>query len=230
MSLYLYSLGQTDLLAGHAWPPGHTNAPVGVVEHGALAAIVSEIIALPTPVRRIDLQRHDAVNRAVLATGLCIPMRWGTIVADQSACVTLLAEQHQRWKSIARRLHGRVELSATIVLATLPEAQIIAPMPIEHQPGTTYLRIRQAEIAAQTTREARVRELETAVRHTLDDLADAVVVTRRGSLVMVAALLLSERFAVAAERLSLTLACSTERWSIGEPWPPYSFVDEAHNG
>lgn len=230
MSLYIYSLGQTDLLAGRAWPPGHNDAPVGVVADGTLAAIVSEIVALPTPVRRVDLQRHDAINRAVLATGLCIPMRWGTIVADQPACVMLLAEQHERWQRIARRLYGRVELSAKIVLPGVPEAKGITPIPIEHLPGTTYLRFRQAELAAQTACETQVRELETAIRHTLNNLADAVVVTRREDLMTVAALLLNERFACAVERLALALVPCAIRWSIGDPWPPYSFVDEANNG
>lgn len=230
MSLYLYSLGQTDLLADRAWPVGHNEATIDLVAHGPLAAIMSEIVVVPTPVRRVDLQRHDAVNRAVLATGLCIPMRWGTIVPDHPACVALLADQHERWQHIAQRLRGRVELSAKIVLPAAPEPEVVAPMPVEHLPGTTYLRMRQASLATQTARETQVRELEAAVRQTLNNLADAVVVAHRGSLMTVAALLLNEHFGVAVERLTSTLARSTVRWSIGEPWPPYSFVDEAHHG
>jgi hypothetical protein len=92
------------------------------------------------------------------------------------------------------------------------------------------LRTRQAALAAQTAHETQVRELETAVRHTLNNLADAVIISHRGGLMTVAALLLNERYAIAVERLALTLAPCTIRWNIGDPWPPYSFVDEANNG
>jgi hypothetical protein len=226
MGLYIYSLGQADLLAGRTLPPGHTGAAIEIVEHGTLAAVVSEITALPAPVHRADLQRHDAVNRAVLATGLCIPMRWGTMVADRPACVEILGAQYERWLRTAERLRGRVELSAKLIVPTAPEPEVAVPSPIEDQPGTTYLRTRQAHLAAQIMQEDQARELRTVVKHALDGLADSVVVTHRGNLTAVAALVPHNQAGIAAERLRSVLATNTNRWIVGEPWPPYSFVDE----
>lgn len=226
MSLYLYSLGRPNLLVGCAWPVGEEAGTIDVVEHGSLAAVVRPIDALPAPVRRSDLLHHDAVNRAVLATGLCVPMRWGTIVADHSACVRLLVEQHERWQRIAQRLQGRVELSATIVLPNQTQPEAVMPVPGEHQPGTAYLRMRQAGLAAEMARTDQARGLETTLRQALDGLADAIVIAQRGGLMTVAALVLHERFDIAAERTRTALADNPARWTIGAPWPPYSFVDE----
>ena len=226
MSLYLYSLGRPSLLDGCIWPMGEAAGTIDVVGHGSLALVVRPIDALPAPVRRSDLEHHDAVNRAVLSTGLCVPMRWGTIVTDHAACMRLLVEQHERWQRIAQRLQGRVELSATIVLPNPAQPEAVAPVPGDHQPGTAYLRMRQAGLAAEMARTDQARELETALRGVLGGLVDAIVITQRGSLMTVAALVLHERFDIAAERARIALADQSVRWTIGAPWPPYSFVGE----
>jgi hypothetical protein len=214
VSLYVYSLSDATLLETVQWPPGLGGAPIEIVQHAGIALIASTIDRQPSPVRREDLQIHNTVNQAVLAAGVCVPLRYGTMQPGRQACVEMIERRLPHWQEMIERVRGRVEISIKGLLpsrgGTLPVANIQ-----QAGPGTTA---------------AQGRRVANQIQQDLLALAEAVNVTTHAQLVDIAALVRHDDWSELAMRIADYVKALPGRWKVGAPWPPYSFVGAPSTG
>jgi hypothetical protein len=99
--------------AEHALPEdleGVDDAPLELVTHGSIGAVVGEISAARPPGRRADLTAYSTVVDALLSGGAVAPMRFGTVVPDRDVLVSdLLAPNADRLADQLAELEGRTE-------------------------------------------------------------------------------------------------------------------------
>ncbi|MGP4004279.1 GvpL/GvpF family gas vesicle protein [Streptomyces sp. 8N706] len=116
MSTYVYGIvraGHQELpdgLAGIGDPPN----PVRTLHAGGLAAVVSDSPAELRPKRR-DLLAHQHVLTEVGASGAVLPLRFGSLSADDDAVRTVLTEHAEHYAEQLGRLDGRVEYNVKAV-------------------------------------------------------------------------------------------------------------------
>jgi Gas vesicle synthesis protein GvpL/GvpF len=108
---------------------GVDDAPLGLVHHGPVAAVVGEVSVERPPGRRADLTAYSTVVDALVPGGPVAPMRFGCIVPDRDVVVEevlapraddlahLLGELEGR-----RQYHLRVTFVEEAVLAEIAEA------------------------------------------------------------------------------------------------------------
>lgn len=225
MSFYLYSITEASAARGNDWPEGIADSHVAAIEVGSLALLVSEIERLPAPVQRGDLQQHNAVNCALLETGVCVPLRYGTMAPSRDACGAFIADQADRWNAAVERLRGRVELSLKILMPVSDARGVDGSEDQAAGPGAMYLRRRRLKLLQEQAVDERRDALEREVRAALSAWTEEIVVMQRSRLLGVAALVAREHFGEAERHLGTILAHTQGRWTLGGPWPPYSFVD-----
>jgi len=195
-------------------PPAHVagldGAAVEQLEYGAVCAIFS-LHAGPAPEpSAAALWAHEAVVEALLRDRAVLPMRFGTVLADERKLRAELADRALEFARLLDRVRDRVELSVRVI----GEPADLTPA----TDGTEYL-ARKLEL----TREAEL------VHAPLAELAEE---SRRGAprraSILSASYLLPrggvERFVAEVRGLqqrnpSLELVCTG-------PWPAYSFVEE----
>jgi hypothetical protein len=169
--------------------------------------------------------RHDAVLRSLAAAGPVLPMRLGTLCADESRLTALLRRSTTQILAALDDVRGSSEWSVRV--SAQPSA---SSSPADESTGTQYLlgrrqqRRRAVEQAESVARTAAVMddELAALARRTRDRLRRADTVLARSYLV------------ADAERDDLmgVLAATTE-WlraagctvEVEGPLPPYSFTD-----
>jgi hypothetical protein len=140
---------------------GDPPAPVGLVRHGDIAALVSEIDAgrpLGTPG---DLLAHERLLDATVAEVPVLPARFGAVVADTDAVVEeLLAPNHDDLLAALRELDGTAQY---IVRSRYVEAAVLGEI-VAEQPEAGRLRAAIRGRSPDATRNERVRlgELVTA--------------------------------------------------------------------
>ena len=77
----------------HADVAGVDGAAVSIVGGAGLAAIVSAVAAADVQPRRADVLAHAAVLDAVVGTRDVLPLRFGTVLADEDAVVVELLSE-----------------------------------------------------------------------------------------------------------------------------------------
>lgn len=118
--LYVYAV----VRAGHLMPGpvGGTAGPAPrAVEEDGLAAVVGDAPGRPRP-RRRDLMAHQDVLAALAAGGPLLPMRFGTVAADEDAVRAQLRSGRERHEEALRRLAGACEFN----LKALPTDRALA--------------------------------------------------------------------------------------------------------
>jgi hypothetical protein len=195
-----------------------------VVALGDLVALVGDVGEPPAPTA-LTLRAQDAVlRRLCAAVDALLPVRFGTLVADDAALAESLAP---RQPELARAM-GRISGCEQMTLRVWGEAPAAAPPPVavEGGPGTQYLagRLRAREWAR------RVPELEPA-RPGLSDLVREERVERHDRPPLLATVQhLVPRGVVRPYIDAIDGARAGLRpWrvSVTGPWPAYAFVDEA---
>jgi len=78
------------------------------VRHNGLAAVVSDAPEGLRPKRR-DLVAHETVLETLGAAGAVVPLRFGTVAADDDAVTAELARGARRYADLLTRLAGHVE-------------------------------------------------------------------------------------------------------------------------
>ncbi|RZU71963.1 gas vesicle protein GvpL/GvpF [Micromonospora kangleipakensis] len=170
--LFIYGIVPSDVeptsdAAGVGDPPGEVTA----VQHGELAALVSEVGLEEALGRPADLTAYQTLLDGTAAVAPVLPVRFGTVVTGEDAVIDLLEAHHDRFADALAEfdgklqyiLHGRYDEQALIsrVLADNPGAAELAGQ-VRGQPVevTREQRIRLGEIIAQAV-ELR-REAENA--------------------------------------------------------------------
>ncbi len=219
--------------------------PLRIVQHGELGLVVSHMrMDLMDDVREDDLsetstlamlaRRHDEVVRNVFDHGPVLPLRFGTVVADEDGAHRLL-EQHaaaarQRLAHLDTHREWGVRLTRE---APGPDADTTEDEQAERaqMSGTSYLAARREALQrgqrAEQETAALVQQVEEALSEYAVDLAHRGGGPGSGALADLAYLVpqpRQEAFLDAVERLGREVADERLLLDLTGPWPPYSFA------
>lgn len=219
--------------------------PLRIVQHGELGLVVSHMrMDLMDDVREDDLsetstlamlaRRHDEVVRNVFDHGPVLPLRFGTVVADEDGAHRLL-EQHaaaarQRLAHLDTHREWGVRLTRE---APGPDADTTEDDQAERaqMSGTSYLAARREALQrgqrAEQETAALVQQVEEALSEYAVDLAHRGGGPGSGALADLAYLVPQPRqdaFLDAVERLGREVADEQLLLDLTGPWPPYSFA------
>jgi len=218
--------------------PGRQQAPVRLVVHGDLAAVVSEIDA-DARVRRDDLLAHARVLESLVEGLTVLPMRFGVIVeTDEGVARDILEAGESDLTSLLISLDGFVQLSVKAyhdeelalkdLLHERPEIRSLRDA-AAGGPASYHSQLRLGEAVA-VGLDALSSADAAMLNEQLSGLAERVVlqeVSGRNQ-VLDAALLVKRadrtRTDKGIARLSRALPDRLRLRYIG-PQPPYSFVD-----
>ena len=224
-------------------------SPLRIIQHADLGLVVSEMpLDLMDDVSEDDLsetgplatlaRRHDDVVRSVFEHGPVLPLRFGTVVADDDGARRLLDEQGSRARRRLEHLDTHREWGVRLnrEVAEQPTDEDDASRRQE-MTGTSYLASRRAALQKAQDEEQQKAALTEQVEQALRDYAvDAVrrgggpgsgVLTDVAYLVPVDA---EDRFLDAASRLSHEVSHEHLTLEVTGPWPPYSFASLQQDG
>ena len=222
--LYLYAI--TDDAAGPFERTGLHGSVLRTVGADGLYAVVSQHVDLRLEATEDDLWAHESVVEEVMERAVALPMRLGSVLADEMEVLELLRERREELTATLDRVRGTVELGVRAAIEPLPGAEREST-PAGSGPGTAYMlrRLGQARRGAEVA--ARIHEplamLARESRHRLGNGAPAGG-SRRPQLS--ASYLVDrgrvDRFRARVEELEdevaeASIVCTG-------PWPPYSFT------
>ncbi len=239
--LYAVSRGLADAdLAGVA---GLRGAPLEIVSHGDLDAVVSDVpldefdeVGLKQNLERLPwleevARAHDAVVHAVAASHPVAPLRLATICRADDGVRQRLEAWHDDLQQVLDRIAGRAEWSVKVVVP--PEARPSSSSSAGS--GADYLRQKRADQQAREAQLAASGELGDEVHRILAPNAvasrllppqDPQLSGHRGTMVLNAAYLVEDREGGGfQERVDEVARAHPEvRIESAGPWPPYSFA------
>lgn len=168
--IYIYGIvpGDVELnpdFHGIGDPPSE----VTLIEHGELAALVSEVDADQPIGRPADLKLHEQILDATAAADVpVLPMRFGAIMTSrESVAEELLTPNHDMFADALRELDGRVEY---VVHGRFVEDAILAQV-LSDNPAVASQRDRLRELDEATAIDARI-ELGQAVNKAIEASRD----------------------------------------------------------
>jgi hypothetical protein len=246
--LYAYGITRAgDRLPGVPALTG--DGPLRRVTSGELGLLVSPVRPDELRVDEDDLSEtgrlatlaraHDAVVRAAAEAGPVLPLRFGTVVADDAAARRLLDEHGEPAREQLRRIGDTREWGVKLLRRLEAPPGTAASRPEERSgvTGTEYLARRRQALAQQDSVEAAAgRAAELLLETLAPHVAQSV---RRGgapgsSLLLDVAYLVAPAaeagFAAAVADLRERLAPDGLEVEVSGPWPPYSFASLGADG
>jgi Gas vesicle synthesis protein GvpL/GvpF len=219
--------------------------PLRIVQHGELGLVVSRMrMDLMADVNEADLsetsalavlaRRHDEVVRKVFDLGPVLPLRFGTVVADEDGAHRLL--EHYAAAAGRRLAHLDTHREWGVRLTREepgPDADTSEQERAERaqMSGTSYLAARRDALQrgqrAEQETAALVQRVEDALSEYAVDVAHRGTGSGSGGLADLAYLVPEARqsaFLDAAERLRKEVADEQLLLDLTGPWPPYSFA------
>ena len=186
--------------------PSPPRPPLHAVRNGTLSALCAP--AVEQEVTADALWRHDAVLEELMEQRAILPVRYGTLVADDEAAERAVAERHDEFVAGLERVRGAVELALRVEL-TEPAG--------DPANGLEYLRLKVARMGTARLLHERLAALAraSAQQPGRELLRAAYLVDREAVADFVA---LVER--LQRDHPELGLLCTG-------PWPPYSFAEGA---
>ncbi len=230
---YVYGITLADGALSAAQGVG--DASVYPLEHGELAALVSELPSADIRARRRDLLRHAEVLQQAFERRTILPLGFGTVFASgEDVVADLLEPRYEELVSLLQSLDGLVELT---VRAFYDEAGVLAAI-VRDEPRIAALRgstnpadqVRLGEAVAEALADRRVRAADEIVA-ALSSLAREVAVEERvAQFEVVRAAFLVDRsaldeFDAQAEELARRYD-GLVRFKLTGPLPPHHFVSE----
>ncbi|HEU5243263.1 MAG TPA: GvpL/GvpF family gas vesicle protein [Gaiellaceae bacterium] len=230
---YVYGITWAD--GARASDEGVLDAAVQVLEHGELAALVSELPSADIRARRRDLLRHADVLQQAFERRTILPLGFGTVFASSGDVVAeLLETRYEELVALLQSLDGLVELT---LRAFYDEAGVLAAI-VRDEPRIAVLRgsrdpadqVALGEAVAHGLAERRARDAD-AIVSSLASLAREVEVEERvAEFEVVRAAFLVDRAAVEdIETRAEELAGHHDgliRFKLIGPLPPHHFVSE----
>ena len=114
--------------------------PLRLVAHGSVAAVVNEIAVERPPGRRAELMAYSRVVDGLLADGVVVPVRFGSVLPDdQSVVEQVLAPNEGYLSDLLDQLDGRAQFNVRASYRDdVALAEIVATVPAvaELQEGT----------------------------------------------------------------------------------------------
>jgi hypothetical protein len=231
--IYLYAITDRPELPVPA-EPGLEGTSLFNLTYQDIAAIVSPLTIAEMPPTEDNVWRHEAIVEALMADRAVLPVRFGTVLADEAAVQAALAVHYADFVASLDRVRGRVELSLRVLWDD-------APPPPQPSPeggggngrgrGRAYLMARLEEERQRQAWRQRAEALAVELHTPLDRLAAEsirqVLVTPR---LLLTVAYLVERDQTAAFRReveALSTAHPELRFLYTGPWPPYNFVSRS---
>jgi hypothetical protein len=210
---------------------GVDGADVRSWEHGGIGLWLSELDARPASTLE-RLREHDAVVRVALRRATPLPIRFGTLFADEAELRRSVEERTERYLEQLARVRGHVEMGVTLWWAgeSAPEDHATASSAgagASPSSGTEYLELRRREHRAQQERHDRAAALLEMVERSLPVPADrrCTMLPEPGAAARVAHLVhRSEVMQYRAQVKSLGPSFHGSTLVVTGPWAPYSFV------
>lgn len=184
---YVYAVVSADAdLPVDLEPVGGSSDGIAIIEHGDLAAVVSDVPTDKPLGKRADLMAHERVVNTIAAETTVLPMRFGGVVKDDRAVIDELLAEHHDWFSRALDeldgvvefvLHGRYDqdvLFGRILDQNSEIAQLSEQVRGQDPDATYYERIRLGEAISREVDGARAVDATTAEQW-LGPYAEAVV-------------------------------------------------------
>ena len=250
LALYAYAISRADLRLPDDAPTLSAGQPVELVPDGDLGLLVSRVAPDELQVDAEDLsetgrlatlaRRHDAVVRAAAADGPLLPLRFGTVVADEDAARRLLREHADVAREQLARVGDAREWGVRLVRSLEAEPAPAGPASSADRPaasGTEYLSRRRQALQE---RERTAHDAAASADLLQEVLAPhATEALHRGgapgsSLLLDVAYLVrpdaESGFLAAVERLTPELASHGLTVQLTGPWPPYSFASLTPGG
>ena len=229
-STYVYGVGRATVAAPSG--RGLADAPLDVVRHGELAAIVSAIPSAKVRARRQDLMRHTDVLQAAFDRDTVVPMRFGTVFPSGEELVAeLLEPRHDDLVALLRRFGGLAELT---VRAFFLEEPVLAEIVREDRQVARLRgggdRLRLGEAVANALASKREREADSIVSRLLRHAHDVVVEERQAELEVLRAAFLVRRNAIGKFDATMNEIARERdgvvRFKYTGPLPPHHFVSD----
>lgn len=233
MGIYLYGIvGSSPDLPRDI--RGLGGEPVRLLPRGKVAAVVSRSPLHPWPLDEAHLILHESVVEEVMGDRPILPARFNTLFRTEDAVIALLDERARLFRSALERVTGKVELGLRVLWAAPGKSEVSVNQETGHaNPGTEYLHRRLRE----ERRRAGIRGVGERVIREVQALFHSLVVESwlqrlpTDRLLFTGAYLV-ERYRVAAFREGVAKAqheFSYLRFLLTGPWPPYHFVNGAHD-
>lgn len=230
---YVYGVTWAD--GGPPSAEGVAETSVRMVEHGELAALVSDLPSADIRARRRDLLRHAEVLQQAFERRTILPLGFGTVFASSEDVVAdLLEPRYEELVAMLQSLDGLVELT---LRALYDEAGVLAAV-VRDEPRIASLRgssnpadqVALGEAVAKALAGRRARDADEIVA-TLSPLARQVEVEERvAEYEVVRAAFLVDRSGVDDVELQAEELARTHegliRFKLIGPLPPHHFVSE----
>jgi hypothetical protein len=213
---------------------GLGDAPVFLVPHGGLAAVVGPSPLAPWPPDEFHLTLHEAVVEKVMGSRPILPVRFNTLFRSGEAVIALLDKESQPFRSALDRVAGKVELGLRVLWEPPGNAEALVDQEAgEGGPGTEYLYRRLRDQRRQASLRAAGEQVAQKVQARFRSLAVENWMRRLPT----DRLLLSGAYLVERDRVDAFregVAKAREEFSslsflLTGPWPPYHFVNGAHD-
>jgi hypothetical protein len=227
---------------GITWADGPLSAITGVgdlsvqvLEHGELAALVSELPSADIRARRRDLLRHAEVLQHAFERRTILPLGFGTVFASSDEVVAdLLETRYEELVALLQRLDGLVELT---LRAFYDEAGVLAAI-VRDDPRVAALRgssnpadqVALGEAVAHGLADRRAHDADAIVSSFASLARELEIEERVAEYEVVRAAFLVDRAAVEdVEARAEELAGQYDgliRFKLTGPLPPHHFVSE----
>jgi hypothetical protein len=164
-AFYVYGIVPADASLEEIEASAGMGSGVRLVTEGAVGALVETIDPEQPLGRRKDLLAHSTVLNAMAAQGPVLPMRFGSVVADEEAVVEeLLRPQHDHFAEMLEGVRGKVQLN----LRARYELDTVLAEIVQNRPDIAELRERTADLPEDATHYDRIR-LGELVAHEVDE-------------------------------------------------------------
>lgn len=223
MTVYLYAVTEEISPVPTDLGQGLQGQTVRAVASSGLMAVVSDHRDGSVRPSEADLWAHERVVEGLMADRAVLPMRFGSLLADDAVARALLSDRAAELRAALRHVAGAIELGVRVAWSVDPAQPEPEPEPkaAGDASGSAYL-------MGQLSRRQRARDLADRIDQPLAELARA----SRHQLLRTPNLPLSGAYLVDRERLEAFRARVAELdEQIGQaevictgPWPPYSFV------
>jgi hypothetical protein len=236
-----YVYGVVSAAASPPRGPGIADAPIGVIPHGSVAALASDVAGDSLEAGREELLRHSRVLEETMERAVVLPMRFGVVLPDEETVHERLLDPHsEELEAQLEAMAGKVEITikgiydeAAILREAVAEDRQIAKLreSIQGKPeeATYYQRIELGELIAAALEEKRA----AAAPQIVDRLAPLAVDVRVGEpvherMAVNASFLVErgrlEKFDREVEAIGAEQAGRIQLKYTG-PLPPHSFVE-----
>lgn len=243
-AVYMYAVVAGDGTGAGAGIGGvHEDGPVRHVVLDGLTVVVSDVslstmrtlgndeALTDSPLARA-VAVHDHVVDVAFRAGPTIPLRFGTVVADDAAVTSVAGARRDSLIAELRRL-GKAKEWSVRVLSPVDVREPVSEE-LEVSNGADYLRRHTADRAARALEQEHligvVAEVRTGLAALASEVADGPLQrTSDGQLLMNASYLVADdreaAFLRHCEVRRQELAAQGVRLERTGPWPPYHFVD-----